>query len=222
MGFLSGVHRQCEGSYLAVAIDIEPICVLFGITSGCHILCRFCLVCGQLFRLLIANRRFRYKSPVGNLSVSAAKVRLKGIVIQRVGNRLPEIFVHKQPLCIVECQHSRGIGRSHIDQGNTVIAGQDILIGSRDTGRIAPNHVYIALLQCQIHGILIAEKAIDDLLYIGFLRIVGVDREGEGPGLFAERIQNIRATGDACLLFGYAFLSFVNMFRHHAERGHVA
>ena len=37
-----------------------------------------------------------------------------------------------------------------------------------------------------------------------------------------EAIQNIRATGDACLLFGYAFLSFVNMFRHHAERGHVA
>ena len=222
MGFLCGVHRQREGSNLSGVIDVESVCVLFGITGSFHIFLGLCRVSCQLLGLLIANSGLRNKAPVGNLGVCAAKVSLESIVIQCAGNCLTEIFVRKQSLCIVECQYGRGIGRGNIDQRNFLIVGQNILVSTGNPGGIAPHHVHIALLQCQIHGILIAKQAIDDLFHVGFLRIVGVDGEGKGSRLLTEGFQDIGTAGDPRLCLGDAVLALINVLGHDAERGHIA
>lgn len=161
------------------------------------------------------------KPPVGDLSIGAAEIGLEFLVVQCIGNCLTQVFVREQALCVVKGQDRRRIGRSHIDKRDIGIGGEYILIGSCHTGGVGPDHVDVALLERQVHGILVAEKLIDDFLHIGLLGIVFIDCEGNGPGFLVEGFQHIGAAGDAAFGLRDGILSLINMLGHDPEGGHI-
>ena len=222
MGLLCGVDRQCESGDLTICVHIEAIGVLFGITGRFHVCICFGRISSQLFGFLIADCGGGYKAPIGDLGIGTAEIRLEGIIVQRVGNRLTQILVGEQSLRIIECQHGGSVCRGHIDQRHVGITGQHILICSCHTGGVGPDHVDIALLERQIHGILVAKKLIDDLFHIGLLGILFIHNECDGARFLIEGLKHIRAAGDPSFLIGDGVLALINMLGHHTEGRHVA
>ena len=147
-----------EGSGLTVCVHIEAVGVLFGITGRLHVFICLERVGRQFFGILVTDCGGGYKAPVGDLGIGAAEICPESIVVQRVGDRLTQILVGEQTLRVIECQHSGRIGRRHIDQRHVGITGQHILIRSCHTGGVGPDHINVALLERQIHGILVAKS----------------------------------------------------------------
>ena len=222
MGLLCGVNRQRKGGNLPVGVDIEAVGVLFRITGGLHIFLRLRRVGGQLFGVLIPNSRGRNKAAIGNLGVCTAEISLKFLIVQRIGNCLTQVLIGEQALRIVKGKHRRRIGSRNIHQRHIGICGKHILIGSGYAGGVRPDHVDVTLLECQIHGILVAEKMIDDSFYIGLLRIVRIDRKGNGARFLIEGFQHIRAAGDPAFGFCHGVLALIDVLWHDTEGGHIA
>ena len=222
MGLLCGVDRQRKGGDLAVSVDVEAVGILFGVTRSLHIFVRFRSIGGQLFGILVTHRGGGHKAPVGDLGIGTAEIGLECIIVQRIGNRLTQVFVSEQALYIVKGQNRRCIGRSHIGKRYVGVRREYILIGSRHTGGVGPDHVDVALLERQIHGIFVSEKLIDDFLYIGLLGIILIDCKGNGPGFFVEGFQHIGAAGNATFGLRNSILALINVLGHHAEGGHIA
>ena len=221
MGFLARVAGERKGADLAVRVHIEAVCVLFCVTGVRHILRGFVQILTERLSLLITHGHRRHEAAVGVRGIDAAEYGAEAVIVQRVGNCQPEILICKETACVVERQHRRCIRCRDGFERQRIGCSQYILIRTGNARGICPRHVQIAVLERQIHGILVAEQPVGELANVRLLRIVGVRNESECPSLLVEAFKHIGAAGNARFVVRDRILALVDVLRHDAERRHV-
>ena len=147
MGFLACVAGEGKGAGLAVRVHIEAICVLFCVTGVCHALRGFRQVLTERLGLLITHGHRRHEAAVGVRGIGAAEYGAEAVIVQRVGDRQPEVLIRKRPIRVVECQHSRGICRRDGFERQRIGRSQYILIRTGNARGVCPRHIQIAVLE---------------------------------------------------------------------------
>ena len=163
VGFLARVAGERKGADFAVRVHIEAVRILFCVTGIRHALRGFRQVLTERLSLLITHGHRWHEAAVGVRGIGAAEYGAEAVIVQRVGDRQPEVLIRKRPIRVVECQHSRSVCRRDGFERQRIGRSQHILIRTGYARGVCPRHIQVAVLEREIHGILVAEQPVDKL-----------------------------------------------------------